>query len=145
MSIDFDVSRATVRVVPDLIKALVILSATTIKRFSVRREDLKPWTRNQKNTTFLSRWSKYFCNNRKTYEAVAFSQRALKNIPKHRNQRRDFPITSKPTWKISWYVSNLRLIVFQHHQWYTITARKLREIKTNYFCLPFNAENNAYL
>ena len=43
-----DVSYATVRVVPDLLKALAILSDTTVRRSAVDREDLKPYWRSEK-------------------------------------------------------------------------------------------------
>ena len=36
-------SSATARVAPDLLKALAILSDTTVRRFAVDREDLKPY------------------------------------------------------------------------------------------------------
>ena len=42
MSIDFNISSATVRVVPVLLKAPAILSDTTVRRSAVEREDLKP-------------------------------------------------------------------------------------------------------
>ena len=36
-------SSTTAQVAPDLLKALAILSDTTIKKFAVDREDLKPY------------------------------------------------------------------------------------------------------
>ena len=38
-----DISSATARVAPDLLKALAILSDTTVKRSAVDREDLNPY------------------------------------------------------------------------------------------------------
>ena len=45
LSKTLDISSATARVAPDLLKALAILSDTTMRRSAVDREDLKP-TRN---------------------------------------------------------------------------------------------------
>ena len=38
-----DISRATVQVAPDLLKALAILSDTALKRSAIDQEDLKPY------------------------------------------------------------------------------------------------------
>ena len=38
-----DISSATARVVPDLLKALAFLSDTTVRRSAVDREDIKPY------------------------------------------------------------------------------------------------------
>ena len=38
-----DISSATARVAPDLLKALAVLSDTTVRRFVVDQEDLKPY------------------------------------------------------------------------------------------------------
>ena len=43
LSIALDISSAPARVAPDLLKALVILSDTTVRRSAVDREDLKPY------------------------------------------------------------------------------------------------------
>ena len=51
-----DVSSATVRVAPDLLKALAILSDTTVKRSAVHQEVLKPYRKSEKRPHF-SRWS----------------------------------------------------------------------------------------
>ena len=37
-----DISSATAQVAPDLLKALAILPDTTVKRYAVDQEDLKP-------------------------------------------------------------------------------------------------------
>ena len=47
-----DVSSATARVAPDLLKALAIISNTTVKRSAVDREDLKPYWKSEKSTHF---------------------------------------------------------------------------------------------
>ena len=46
-------SRATVRVAPDLLKALGILSDTTFRRSAVYREDLKPCWKSEKGRMSL--------------------------------------------------------------------------------------------
>ena len=51
-----DISSATARVVPGLLKALAILSDVTVKRSAVDRENLKPYWKSGKSTHF-SRWS----------------------------------------------------------------------------------------
>ena len=43
-----DISSATARVAPDLLKALAILSDTTVRRSAVDREDLKPYWKSKK-------------------------------------------------------------------------------------------------
>ena len=42
-----DISSATARVAPDLLKALAILSDTTVRRSAVDREDLKPYWKSE--------------------------------------------------------------------------------------------------
>ena len=42
------ISRATAQVAPDLLKALAILSDTTVRRSAVDREDLKPYWKSEK-------------------------------------------------------------------------------------------------
>ena len=49
-----DISSATARIAPDLLKALAILSDTTAKRSAVDREDLKPYWKSEKGHTSLS-------------------------------------------------------------------------------------------
>ena len=51
-----DIWSATAQVAPDLLKALAILSDTTVRRFAVDREDLKPYWKPEKRPHF-SRWS----------------------------------------------------------------------------------------
>ena len=47
-----DVSRTTARVAPDLLKALAILSDTTVRRPAVDREDVKPYWKSEKMSHF---------------------------------------------------------------------------------------------
>ena len=51
-----DISSAAARVAPDLWKALVVLSKTTVRRSAVDREDLKPYWKSYKGSQF-SMWS----------------------------------------------------------------------------------------
>ena len=51
-----DISSATARIAPDLLKALAILSDMTVRRSAVDREDLKPYWKSEKRPHF-SRWS----------------------------------------------------------------------------------------
>ena len=45
-----DISRATARVAQNLLKALAILSDTTVRRSAVDRGDLKPYWRSEKRS-----------------------------------------------------------------------------------------------
>ena len=47
-----DISIATARVAPELLKALAILSDTTVRRSAVDREDLKPYWKSEKKPQF---------------------------------------------------------------------------------------------
>ena len=47
-----DISSATARVAPDLLKALAILSDTTVRRSAVDREDLKQYWKSEKRPHF---------------------------------------------------------------------------------------------
>ena len=52
-----DISSATGRVAPDLLKTLAILSdRTTVRRSAIDREDLKPYWKSEKKT-YCSMWS----------------------------------------------------------------------------------------
>ena len=44
-----DISSATARVAPDLLKVLAILSDTTVRRSAVDQEDLKPYWKHKKD------------------------------------------------------------------------------------------------
>ena len=47
-----DISTATAQVAPDLLKALAILSDTTVSRSKVDKEDLKPYWKSKKRPHF---------------------------------------------------------------------------------------------
>ena len=51
-----NVSRVTARVAPDLLKALAVLSDTTVRRPAVDREDVKPYWKSERRSHF-SRWT----------------------------------------------------------------------------------------
>ena len=53
-------SSATARVVPDLLKALVILSDTAVRRSGVDREDLKPPWKSEKGQISLGDQQSYY-------------------------------------------------------------------------------------
>ena len=48
-----DISSATARAAPDLLKALVIPSDTTVRRSAVDQEDLNPYWKSKKDHTSL--------------------------------------------------------------------------------------------
>ena len=54
-----DISSATARVAPDLLKALAILSDTTVRRSANHREDLKPYWKSEKRKKSYSRENRY--------------------------------------------------------------------------------------
>ena len=89
-------SSATSCVAPDLLKALAILSDTTVQRSAVDQEDLKPYWKLEKKPHF-SRWPtnkffKVFANHRKkTNREVVLSWRPFPNILKYRDQQWDTP------------------------------------------------------
>ena len=100
-----DISSETARAVPDLSKALTILSDTTVRRSTVDGEDLTSYWKSEKKATFLEVFSKLinykffkdFTNHRKKANwTVVFSHRPLPNILKYRDHRFDLPIT---IWK----------------------------------------------
>ena len=58
-----DISSATARVAPDLLKALATVSDVTVRRSAVDQEDLKPYWKSEKRSNF-SRWHGHiFYNN----------------------------------------------------------------------------------
>ena len=92
-----DISSATARVAPDLLKSPAILSDTTVRRSAVDLEDLKPYWKSQKRPHF-SKWStipiiyKLFKDHRKkTNRAVVFSSRDFPNILKYRDHKWKLP------------------------------------------------------
>ena len=98
-----DISSATARVAPDLLKALAILSDTTVRRSAVDRKDLKPYWKSEKRPHF-SRWSNnlvtcfsktLLTTGKKTNRAGVFSCRPYPNILKYRDDWRK-PLT---IWK----------------------------------------------
>ena len=52
-----DISSATARVAPALLKALALLSDTTFKRYEVDREQVEPYWKWEKKVTFLKETS----------------------------------------------------------------------------------------
>ena len=52
MSEALDVSSATARVAPGLLKALAVVSDTTVRRSGVDRENLKPYRKSEKRSHF---------------------------------------------------------------------------------------------
>ena len=55
-----DISSATARVAPGLLKALVILTDTTVRRSAVDREDLKPYWKSEKGHNSLGDKKSYY-------------------------------------------------------------------------------------
>ena len=55
-----DISSATARVAPDLLKALAILSNTTVRRSAVDQEDLKPYWKSEKGHISLGDQQSYY-------------------------------------------------------------------------------------
>ena len=89
-----DISSATARVAPDLLKALAILSDTTVRKSAVDQEDLKPYSESAKKAIFLLvinnhviyKFFKDFTNHRKkTKMVVVFGCRPFPNILKCRD------------------------------------------------------------
>ena len=54
------ISSTTARVAPDLLKALVILSDTTVRRSAVDQEDLKPYWKCRKSQISLGDQQSYY-------------------------------------------------------------------------------------
>ena len=59
-SLDYIKCHTTARVAPDLLKALVILSDTTVRRSAVDREDLKPYWKSEKGHISLGDQQSYY-------------------------------------------------------------------------------------
>ena len=55
-----DISSATVRIVPDLLKALAILSDITVRRSAVDRENLKLYWKSEKGHISLDDQQSYY-------------------------------------------------------------------------------------
>ena len=95
---NLDISRATIRVAPDLLKALSILSDTTVRRSPVDTEDLKPYWKSEKSHISLSDQQSYYLqafqrlpstvnHRKKTNRTVVFSCRPFSNTLTNRNHR----------------------------------------------------------
>ena len=66
-----DISSATARVAPDLLKALAILSDTIVRRSAVDWEDLKPYSKSEKRPHFSKRSTiLLFTSFSKTYQPL---------------------------------------------------------------------------
>ena len=95
MSKALDIPNAAARVALDLLKALAILSDTTVRRSAVDGEDLKPSEIGKKatfllvtNNPIIYKFFKDFTNHRKkTNMAVIFSCRPFPNILKYRDHQ----------------------------------------------------------
>ena len=57
-----DISSATARVAPDLLKALAIMLDTTVRRSAVDREDLKPYWKQKKGHNSQGDEQSYYKN-----------------------------------------------------------------------------------
>ena len=96
-----DISSATDRVAPDLLKALTILSDTTVTRSAVDRKNLKPYWKSEERHIFRGDQQSYylfkdFTNfTKKTNRAVVFSGRPFPNILKYRDHQRNL----RTIWK----------------------------------------------
>ena len=55
-----DISSTTAWVAPDLLKALAILSDTTVRRSAVDQEDLKPYWKSEKGHISLGNQQSYY-------------------------------------------------------------------------------------
>ena len=89
-----DISSARAQVAPNLLKALAILTDTTIRRSAFDREDRKPNSKSEKRPHFsrrsasllFTRFFKDFPNYRKkTNRVIVFCQTPFPNILKYRN------------------------------------------------------------
>ena len=60
LSKPLDISSATARVAPDLLKALAILSDITVRRSAVDREDLKAYWESEKGHISLDDQQSYY-------------------------------------------------------------------------------------
>ena len=103
-----DISSATARVAPDLLKALAILSDTTVRRSAVDREDLNHIGSQKKGHVSLDDQNSYYLqvfqtinHRKKTNRAVVFSCRPFPNILKYKDHLRNWKTPMKlPTiWK----------------------------------------------
>ena len=90
-----NLSSATARVAPELLKALVILSDTTVGRSAVDQEDLKTYWKAEKKNTFLLGDQQFYynffkdftSNRKKTNRVLVFSCRPFPSILQYRNHQ----------------------------------------------------------
>ena len=83
-----NVSCAVARVAPDLLKALAILSDTTVRRSAVDQKNLKPYWTSAINNPIIYKFFRDFTNHRKKINMAAVSScRPFPNILKYRDQR----------------------------------------------------------
>ena len=94
-----DISSATVRVAPDLLKALAILSDTTVRRSAVDQEDLEHTGNQKKDHISIGDQQSYYLQvlfhlqafllftnqRRKTNRAAVFSCTPFPNILKYKD------------------------------------------------------------
>ena len=107
-----DISSATARVAPDLLKALAILSDTTVRRSAVDQEEPKPYWKSEKGhislgvqQTIIYKVIKDFANHRKkTNKAVGFSCRPFPIIFKYRDHQWQFPTI----WKTRFFQTHIK-------------------------------------
>ena len=59
LSKPLDISSATARVAPDLLKVVAILSDTTVRRSAVDQKDLKPYRKSEKNISLCDQQCYY--------------------------------------------------------------------------------------
>ena len=137
-----DISSATAQVAPDLLKALAILSGTTLRRSAVDWKDLKPYW------PHFSRWSTIllftsFSNTLLTTErrltgwqflAVVFPQHSQIQRPPMRasNNQQNKTLSETNIEDFSQYIWKFKLIVLENHHWNTISTRRLWRIKLCY-------------
>ena len=82
-----DISGTIARVAPDLLKALAILSDTTVRSSAVDQEDLKPYCKSEKKATLVKFFNDFTNHSKKTNKAVVFSCRLSSNILKYRDHQ----------------------------------------------------------
>ena len=88
---DLNISSTTDRVTSYLLKILAILSDTTVRRYAVDREDLKPCCKSEKMPHFYKFFEEFTNHRNKTNLAVFFSCRPFPSILKYRDHRWDLP------------------------------------------------------
>ena len=115
----YDIASARARIAPDLLKALAILSETTVRRSAINWKDQRPYRKSEKGPHFC-RWSasllftssffKDFFNNRKTNMVVDL-------FPSFLNTG-----TINKTFQQSWKQDSLRQILKNSASMYEISG-----------------------